>query len=239
MSRRRRKPVTLAPGGEGRLLLRPVEVDDPYETSAKLVVMKNVRCTPIDQMLHQGRIDTVQHQAANRFQRLCEMEMIGSSGAIDYGRARVDGGQIAQTVTMRTIEAHSEMVDVYRAIGEIGYRILWTVLAEGLPIRRLVVERPGLAFGMSGKRAEGYVSGRIVEALDMLVSYWGMIAEGSQRRSGQRLRVSRETVTGPATEWTVGRYGHLEPVEKPAQAEAQVRPAKARVTETQKKLQTG
>jgi hypothetical protein len=99
----------------------------------------------------------------------------------------------------------------------VGYQILRAVVGEGQTIRH-VAQFSGLTFGLEGRRAEGYVGGRIVEALDVLVALWGMTGQGRKYKARSEHKLaSHETTTGPQVEFVVGRFGELVPAEKAPQ----------------------
>jgi len=214
---RNKKPVSLA-----KLNIKPVLVDDPYEIAAKVVVLKNVSTTPLDGMYHQGRLDAVQYEAGNKFQRIFEREMIGGARAIDYSMERVDGGRLADPLSDSLLQAHRDLMVAANAAGIVGYQILRAVIGEGISIRRLIKERPSLCMGLEGRRAEGYVGGRLVEALDAIVDAWGMTARGKRKASTKEHSLfSHEATSGAQVEYVVGKLGHLVPVEKQPKREEQ------------------
>lgn len=221
--RKASRRVTLAGGyvrGDGKLMVRPVEVEDPYEPGVTRVVMKNVRSTPIDQMYHQKRIDHAQHACAMRFQQLCEKAEIGPLQGIDYGKQRVDGGKVSEILTQVVVNARKELMEVPRVVGPVGYTILCAVVGRGESIRSFVGTHPAYLYGLEGRRAEGFVSGKIVEALDALIEHWGMSAKS--RRWRAPVRGARDlSITGPITEYEVGRYGDLvpRPAKRPEKSE--------------------
>ena len=214
MTRRKPKPVTLAPvpSLDAHRHLAFTEVPDPFEPGRKIVVAKNVLAHPAELLFANGRIDEAQRMAGARVMSLYERAEIGGSAAIDYSRVRVDGGILADPLAEAVHEARRALLGVRQAVGVGGYAILMPVMGEGIHVHRLVRERPALARGLSGKRAEGYITGRLREALDDLVQHWGLIAVGGRSK---RVRSERGlTITGPQAEWEIGgRFGDLQPVE--------------------------
>jgi hypothetical protein len=208
------KRVTLSggAGGEGRLQIRPVEVEDPYNPGRTTVAMKNVRSTPIDQMLYQRRIHGGQYAAAIRFQRLCEKAEIGPLQGVDYSRQKVDGGQASEILTQVVANARKQLLEVPTVVGRVGYTILCAVVGRGESIRRFVENHPAYLYGLEGRRAEGYVSGKIVEGLDSLILHWGMVAKNPNRAAPIKGDANM-SLTGPVTEYEVGLFGDL--VERP------------------------
>lgn len=213
MSKRKPKPVTLAvlPSMSRNREVALVEVPDPFEPGRRITVAKNISVHPAENMHARGLIDDAQHAAASRLRSLYEQAEIGGSAAIDYSRVRVDGGQLGDPLAEAVYAARRALVGVRRAVGEGGYAVLMVVMGEGHSIEMVARDRPAMARGLKGKRAEGYISGRIREALDDLVVHWGMIAHGGLRR--RMVSERGMAVTGPQAEWRIGgRFGDLEPV---------------------------
>lgn len=214
MNRRKPKPVTLAPvpSLDRHRQLAFVEVADPFEPGRKITVAKNIHSHPAEWLFANGRIDEAQRVAGLRVRALYERSEIGGSAAIDYSRVRVDGGTLADPDAEAVHEARRALVGVRGAVGVGGYAILMPVMGEGLQAGQLARERPSLARGLSGRRAEGYIIGRLREALDDLVQHWGLVAVGGRSK---RLRAERGlSITGPQAEWEIGgRFGDLKPVE--------------------------
>lgn len=214
MTKRKPPPVTLARLSHGRQIAL-AEVPDPFEPGRRITVAKNVACHPAELMYARGYLDEAQRTAAMRVRSLYERAEIGGSAAIDYSRVRVDGGQLGDPLAEAVYSARRALVGVRKAVGEGGYAILMPIMAEGHPIDQVARERPALSRGLKGKRAEGYLSGRVREALDDLVQFWGLIAHGGRR--GRIVGERDMAVTGPQAEWEVGgRFGDLQPVEAPA-----------------------
>jgi hypothetical protein len=170
--------------------------------------MKNVRSSPIDQMLYQRRIHTGQHAAAVKFQRLCEKAEIGPLQGIDYSKQKVDGGQASEVLTQVVANARKQLMEIPNVVGRTGYTILCSVVGRGESIRRFVESYPSHLYGLEGRRAEGFVSGKIVEALDGLILHWGMVAKNPGYRAPIRGE-SNMTLTGPVSEYEVGLFGDL------------------------------
>jgi hypothetical protein len=211
MSRRKPPSVTLAGMSNRHREVALVEVADPYEPGRRIVVAKNVSCHPAESMYARGYIDEAQRTAAVKVRALWEQAEIGASAAIDYSRTRVDGGQLGDPFSEAVYAARRALVGVRTAVGEGGYAILMPVMGEGHAIDQIARERPALSRGLKGKRAEGYLSGRIREALDDLVRHWGLVAFGGLR--GRTVSERGMAVTGPQAEWEIGgRFGDLQPV---------------------------
>ncbi|PON03858.1 hypothetical protein ATY29_29060 [Rhizobium hidalgonense] len=99
-------PGMLAPSK--KLKLRPVLVENPFHSRAHpsdttnprdVVAMMNVRESAITTMAARGVLDSAQVAAATRFRVLWEAMDGKGTGAIDYGRERVDGGKARDQIT--------------------------------------------------------------------------------------------------------------------------------------------
>lgn len=210
---KRARSITLAvvPSLNRQREIAMVAVPDPYQPSTTILVAKNVRAHPADFLHARGSIDDAQRAAADRIRTLYERAEIGGSRAIDYSRVRVDGGTVQEPLAEAVHAARKALNMARHATGEAGWAILSPVMGEGIPIERLARERPSLARGLMGKRAMGYITGRLREALDDLVAHWGLIAVGARHR---RISAERDmALTGPVAEWEIGRFGDLQEVQ--------------------------
>lgn len=212
MPAKKRKPVTLA--GNPGLEVKPVVVQDPYQPRATLVVMKNIRTTPLDNLLWKKRITDVEKQAGEQYQRLWEASEIGGAKAIDYARSRVDGGAGPQfPLTQAVVSARMELIRVHEELGATAATVLRLVVGEGMTIRQVVETQPRLCGGLVGTRGEGYIAGRTVEALRDLVQLWRYEAKGLRRTP---MRASQQTTTGPSGERVLDAWGELRERDRPA-----------------------
>jgi len=154
------------------------QVQDVYEPLKKATAAINVREHSLTYLHHLGVISTEQFLSGNEFRRHYEAAILGGFKAIDYSRIRVDGGVVAEPLTERVQRASKWLGEASSepGIGRIGYSILCRVAGEGETIRQVALTWPMNA-GMSRQRMEGYIRGRLLEALDALIDYAGVIAK--------------------------------------------------------------
>lgn len=179
---RRKKPVTLAQQYP-QALLSPADVDDPYEPGAKLRVIRNLREHPIATLHHNGRISESQRIAAELFRSKYELSVLGAAKAIDYTKERVDGGKLSEPLSERSQEAFQWLNNVarYPSIGKVGFSILVAICGEGKGIAETAKTWSG-AHVVAGSRGQGFILGRLIEALEGLIEHCGMTAIGTRRR---------------------------------------------------------
>lgn len=178
---RKPKPVTLAQQYP-RAVLAPADVDDPYEAGAKLRVIRNLREHPIATLHHNGTISESQRIAAELFRSKYELSVLGAAKAIDYTKERVDGGRLAEPLSERAQEAFQWLNSVarYPGIGKLGFTVLVAICGEGKGIAETAKAWNGSH--AAGSRGQGYVRGRLIEALEGLIEHCGMTAIGRAKR---------------------------------------------------------
>lgn len=211
---RRRKPRIAVP--KPRLKSDPAnnfgppvietDVDSPSTAGTKDRVRR--RLSPVLLMLHRGEITEGHVFACERFLAVVEAAELGGARAIDYTREPVDGGRVAQPLSPFAMAAGRELVDIARHVGKVGYAILTRIVVLEQGVTQVAEHWPCPG---DRKRREGYVKGRLVEAADVLIDHFGMLAEGKPR---VRARASAEGHVGPVREWAVGKFGDLVEVER-------------------------
>jgi hypothetical protein len=212
----------LSHGSDGRVELGNRVIDDPMEPGRRYEAAANVRESSIDHMASRGRIDASQKLAGDRFRKLWEMAAVGQNKAMDTSKEPVDGGGIGDPISDDLIRASQELSRVMSELGPVGSKMMIALVGEGQRIEDVAVNWSQTGGSLSGRRAEGYVSGRMIEALDDLVRFWKLesapIAPNkpkTYRRNGELIEVhddirsSVEGWTGPATEVSVGRFGDI------------------------------
>lgn len=219
---KRTKKITLAGHGhDGRFEEGERIIPDPLEPGQRYAAKVNVRESAIAHMASRGRINTSQEAAGERFRKLWEQAAIGNSRAMDPGKEFVDGGSSCDPLSDELVRASRELAEAMRAIGQVGCRILVGIVAEGKRVEDVAAEWSRGGGCVTGRRAEGYVTGTMVDALDELVRHWRLQAEGKPAnkdqhymRNGVAIQVHDDivasgpiTVTGPSREITVGRFG--------------------------------
>lgn len=152
-------------------------VPDPWEPGARLSVPCNMRESPIEHMAARKRLNAAQKDAADRYRALYERAQLGPLRAMDLAKERLDGGGAGDAFSDRVMEAARRIAVANRNLGRVAAALVINVVGEGVSIDALARGYPL----MTDKRANGYVTGRLIEALDQLVEHWGLIAEGGQR----------------------------------------------------------
>ena len=164
-------------------------VADPGAPGRSIRARVNLRESALDHMAARGRIDTAQQAAGDRFRALWERAAIGRRCAADLTREAVDGGGAGDVFTEGFVQAGRDLAEAMRAAGRAGARVLGQVVGEGRSIEDVARAWTGAGGPVSGARAEGYVSGTLVDALDALVAHWGLAATG--RPTARRAIVRR------------------------------------------------
>lgn len=222
MAKRKKPPITLA-GCDGRFEVGAAKIVDP--TIRQLVpVAVNVRESALAHMASRGRLDAAQFAAGERLRKLYEQAAIGGARSVNLEGASGGGGDI---VTDAAINAFHELRRALIAAGGrqelagTGAKLLAAVVGDGRRIEDVAAGWSRAGGIVSGKRAEGFVTGRLIEAIDDLVAHWGMIGRrrvreqpGTYRRAGQEVTVNDSITasgplefTGPAYEIHIGRFG--------------------------------
>jgi hypothetical protein len=210
-------------GSEGRVELGERVIDDPLEPGQRYAARVNVRECSIDHMASRGRIDPAQAEAGQRFRRLWEKASVGRNQAMDLTREAVDGGGLGDPISDGLVKAGQELARVMRELGPVGAKLLISVVGEGKRIEDVASTWTSSGGVVSGKRAEGYVTGRMVEALDELVHLWklessslvpnaatrGWYRNGTFVESIDDIQSSTDGHTGPARQLVVGRFGDI------------------------------
>ena len=198
-------------------------ISDPLEPGQRYAAMVNVRESSIDHMASRGRINTAQSEAGQRFRKLWEMAAVGRNQAMDPSKEFVDGGGLMDPISDRLVKASLELAKILRVAGPVGSRLLISLVGEGKRIEDTAKDWSKSGGAVKGERAEGYVTGRMIEALDDLVKFWKLesapIVKKEEKRSYWRkgdevkvcdsIRVSHEGHSGPVIELTVGRFGDV------------------------------
>lgn len=220
---------------DGKYELGKRVVDDPFEKGRRFEATVNVRESSIDHMFSRGRIDISQKLAGDRFRRLWELAAVGRNQAIDTTKEPVDGGGIgSDPISDELVRAAGELAKVMDALGPVGSQLIISLVGEGQRVEDVAARWSRSGGVVRGERAQGYVTARMVEALDQLVSLWRLESSSivpdrpqTYLRNGQQVEVrddirsSSEGWSGPAKELSVGRFGDIvesseRPVDKTA-----------------------
>lgn len=221
-SKKKRVPY-LSHGSEGMVEYGERMISDPLEPGQRYSAVVNVRESSIDHMASRGRINTAQSEAGQRFRKLWEMAAVGRNQAMDPSKEFVDGGGAMDPISDGLVKASIELAKILRVAGPVGSQLLITLVGEGKRIEDAAKDWSKSGGAVKGERAEGYVTGRMIEALDDLVTYWKLesssITKEKDKRSYWRkgeevkvrdaIRVSHDGHSGPAVELTVGRFGDV------------------------------
>lgn len=226
---KRSKKITLAGHGyDGKFEEGERVIPDPLEAGQRYTARVNVRESAIAHMASRGRINTAQEAAGERFRKLWEQAGIGNNRAMDPAKEFVDGGTLGDPLSDELVKASLELAKAMQALGQVGCRILIGIVGEGKRIEDVAAEWSKGGGPVTGRRAEGYVTGTMVDALNALVAHWRLEAEGVPAndaawylRNGMKIEVRDDirasgpiTVTGPAREVTIGRFGEAVVIEK-------------------------
>lgn len=209
-------------GFEGRFEIGARKIDDPLEAGQRVFAAVNVRESAIDHLASHNRINTSQAAAGDRFRRLWEQAAIGGIKGMDATREAVSG-HIADPITDQVVAAAKDLQAAMQAIGVIGSRVLMSIMEEG-SIEKAATKWSGMGGVVKGRRAEGYITGTLVDALDGLTKHWRLEGKGVAKttdghylRNGEKIitdddiRAAQDlSETGPSYEITVGRFGDSE-----------------------------
>lgn len=223
MAKAKKRVPYLSHGSEGRVEIGERMIVDPLEAGQRYSAKVNVRESSIDHMASRGRINTAQTEAGQRFRRLWEQAAVGRNQAMDTTKEFVDGGGAIDPISDQLVKASIELNRIIQVLGPVGSRMLILIVGEGKRIEDAAREWSTMGGPVRGERAEGYVTGRMIEALDDLVKLWKLesssIVKKEEKRSYYRngvevkvvdaVRVSSDGHTGPAIELQVGRFGDI------------------------------
>lgn len=189
-----RKCKSKAPDHEPEAIERGYKVvPDPWEPGARLSVPCNKRESPIEHMAARKRISAAQKDAADRYRALYECAQLGPLRAMDLAKERLDGGGAGDAFSDRVMEAARKLALANRCLGRVAAALAINIIGEGVTIAAMA----GRYRHLTPQLAQGYVSGRLLEALDQLVEHWGMLAEGGRQDISGSGPIS---VTGPQVE---------------------------------------
>lgn len=173
-----KKPITLAgPGREGRVEEGERLIVDPYDATRKTTVTVNVRESAIDHMRSRGRVDETQAAVADRFRKLWELAAIGRQRGIDYENS--GGGENrypTDPLTDDLVRAGRDLARCIRQLGMVRSKILISIVGEGKRVEDVAKEWSKAGGIVAGDRAEGYVTGTLIDAIDELTQVWRMEA---------------------------------------------------------------
>jgi hypothetical protein len=155
----------------------PVEVDDPYEEGARIVVLRSTRNDPLADMQSKGQIDPCDYVAGRHWQAAWENAAIGGVRAIDPTRAAVDGGMLPDPFTDTQRRAAQDLRAAREVLGLEGQALICDVLGSGLSLAEA-----GRSRGLTSEADRKYIGKRFRECLVTLAVRFGY----ASRESGNR-----------------------------------------------------
>jgi len=148
-----------------------MEVDDPLERGAKLMVLRNTRNDPLAGMHARKFIDECQYQAGRAFQHDFETAERGPR-AIDPGKEAVDGGRLPEPITEAQRAAVVRLMRAERDLGKDGAALIHDVLITGMGISQLTSRR-----GFGGGYWRELFGRKLNVCLDQLAVSYGFASE--------------------------------------------------------------
>lgn len=163
----------MKPEKRPQLQLRKAEIDNPYfardhaqsRTNPRTIVATvNIKESAISTLVARRLINRAQEQAANRFRMLWEAMGGKGTGAIDYAREHVDGGPIADPISLSALNAGTELKRCRVLLGARGYDLVCKVCGEGLALTEI----------SQVKRDRLTAADNLKAALDDLAEMWNL-----------------------------------------------------------------
>lgn len=196
--KKKAKPVSLAPGYEGKRQLVEDQVQQPFgRLGATEPVMRNARHDPIEQLFHQtGRngkklIDQAQYHAAVRIRMLVETIGLGKLRSMALDMERVDGGAVARDIGIQEIEAASLLKKLRLVVGWRPYMVLIRVAGYGESISDVAVDFEREPVTKAGKAANkptrDGVGSLLRDALTDAAIFLGFQSDTSNDRGWRKL----------------------------------------------------
>lgn len=152
-------------------IVAPIEVDDPMEAGAKLIVMRSLRSDPLANLHARNCIDEAQYRAGRKFQSDFEAAERGPK-AIDPSKEAVDGGQMPEPITEEQRRAAKSLAAAHRALGADGAALTHDVLIDSKTPLQISHGR-----GFSGEMWEKFFRMRFYECLDCLAKLYGLVTK--------------------------------------------------------------
>ncbi|MBC8718803.1 hypothetical protein [Ochrobactrum sp. Marseille-Q0166] len=150
-----------------------MDVDNPFYSRAhnasstnppKIRAALNAKESAISSMAARGHLSVAQIRAAKTF---CSLwEAIGGAGAkaIDYSRAKVDGGKNAQDISDRQLQAGVELKKCSDLLGILGYELVVRTAGMGMTIEDIAGKE---------RRRRDHATDSLRGCLDVLAVRWG------------------------------------------------------------------
>ena len=167
---RKRKQVERL--GHAQTQEQQIQVDNPYYNKAQegepgndrtIKATINMRESTPAYWFYRGIIDAAQYEAAKEFRRLWEATGGKGAGSFDYSKPKVDGGTMADPISIRQMDATLKLKEIHNLIGPKAYELVLKVCAQSIWVKDL-----------SNSRAErDYLSEQCKEMLTRIAEYWG------------------------------------------------------------------
>jgi len=176
--RKRKKPVTVAPGMGGRSV-ETVDLPDPFEPHKLAPAQRVAQQAPIDRVFKRGRLANrnenprlalLRLDAAKELQAIWERAGGKGAGAIDYSRVKVDTSFRYDGTPQTQAHALHMLAAIHKAIGADHALRLQSIICIGHGFYEVGREIAGWA--MHGQRAlDEYQALR--DGLDRLIAFFG------------------------------------------------------------------
>lgn len=158
------------------------EMRDGHRKVTKLATrpkLVSLRDDPIGQMAKRDQISAVQLDAARRWQALYDTAAIGGARGIDPCNIKVDGGRFAEPINDTQRAAIKRLAKLDERLGDVGKRIVRSVLGDRLTISQVAVIMGRPAHSDRERQTERERIGwRVRECLDTLIGCMGLVASG-------------------------------------------------------------
>lgn len=146
-------------------------VVDPYNPAHRLLVNVNLN-DPLEWCMANGKINTAQYQAGNRFRWIYEQAEVGGGvPALDYSRPKVDGGYQGDPLPIAMVDAANQLAAVNMHLGQSPASFLRVLIGLGRSIAS-VAEEYALAYEMPLREASASVRFAFRHALADLAKFW-------------------------------------------------------------------
>jgi hypothetical protein len=149
-----------------------VEVDDPYEAGARILVARSLRGDRLAAMLARRQVEPHQFEAARAWLQLYRVAEIGRMRSIDPEKIRVDGSAPRESADRRRFRAIAKLNQLRHELGAAGDAILRDVLVAGMSLRGIAASR-----GLNVRRGSNdmvFLGRRLRECLDTLAHEVGL-----------------------------------------------------------------
>lgn len=195
---------SIRPGGT--LALSKIRVSVEGENGEAEITKVKFRCDTIQAMHRNGSLDDTHVAAAAWFREMHERAGIGQIRSPDYEKPLVDGGGGKPDMSDMALDASVQLAKCRESIvaktGSKGYEALEEIVGNGRTTDSLA---PSFS-RLTGHSARKHVTGTLIDALDELVEFRGMVARGKKTK---KTVASHETVTGPSGTLTVNDNGSI------------------------------